>query len=554
MSRKQKSSSKQTTKQPFKPDQTPDSVNRFSSLEALGLPFLLSAILISLSFSPRVNNNSYLLWSFWGAAAFIGLFCLVLLIKNLVNKSSYSFQTVLRPQHYVQALVQLSIFTYWGYYWEPIYDHGLLIVAQLIFAYAFDISLTWLRRERYVLGFGPFPIIFSINLFLWFRDDWFYLQFIMIAIGFLGKEYFRWQREGRWVHMFNPSAFALGLFSLILIVTDTTSLTWGQEIASTLTLAPYIYAVLFLGGLVVMYFFSITLVAMTAAMTLFFMSAVYGWFSGVPYFIDSEIPAAVFLGLHLLITDPSTSPRTPLGKVVFGVLYGVGVFVLYSVLSLFGTPTFYDKLLCVPLLNVSVILIDRWVRSSGVYADLDVTRLFRKLSWIKNGKSWRGPSSLSNIVFMGFWIVFFGSMSLLGGADGKHRGDSVPFWQHACQNGNEKACEKMIQIERNYCGDNSPWACNELGVEFATGLVVKKNVALANDYFSRSCELRFQAACLNLLDPIEPLRSNPGEIDLRLMLREGGRNRFDLSVEDLNLKACEHGWGFSCTQIASVRK
>ena len=159
------------------------------------------------------------------------------------------------------------------------------------------------------------------------------------------------------------AAFALGLFSLALIATGTTDLTWGQEIASTLTLAPHIYTFLFVMGLVVMYFFSITLVAGTAAAVLFGLSAAYSAWAGVPYFVDSEIPAAVFLGLHLLITDPSTSPRTPLGKTAFGALYGVGVFALYTVLASAGAPTFYDKLLCVPLLNLSVRGIDMAVRS-----------------------------------------------------------------------------------------------------------------------------------------------------------------------------------------------
>ena len=59
-----------------------------------------------------------------------------------------------------------------------------------------------------------------------------------------------------------------------------------------------------------MYFFSITLVAGMAAITLFSFSTLYSFGAGVPYFIDSDIPAAVFLGLHLLVTDPSTSPRT----------------------------------------------------------------------------------------------------------------------------------------------------------------------------------------------------------------------------------------------------
>ena len=96
-----------------------------------------------------------------------------------------------------------------------------------------------------MLGFGPFPIVFSTNLFLWFKDDWFALQFVLIAVGFLGKAFVRWERDGKRVHIFNPSAFTLALFSLVLLATGTTDLTWGQEIATTFSLGPRIYMVLF---------------------------------------------------------------------------------------------------------------------------------------------------------------------------------------------------------------------------------------------------------------------------------------------------------------------
>ena len=189
------------------------------------------------------------------------------------------------------------MFAYWGYYWRPVYDYAWLLVAQLVFAYAFDMLLAWSRRDTYVLGFGPFPIIFSTNLFLWFRDDWYYLQFVMIAVGFLGKEFVRWRPRWPAGPHLQPVCLLVGRCSRsVLIGTSTTELTWGQEIASTLTLAPHIYLFLFLIGLVVMYFFSITLIAGSAAVVLFGVSALYSAVTGVPYFIDSEIPTAVFLG------------------------------------------------------------------------------------------------------------------------------------------------------------------------------------------------------------------------------------------------------------------
>ena len=357
----------------------------------------------------------------------------------------------------------------------------------------------------------------------------------MIAVGFMGKEYVRWHREGRNVHIFNPSAFALGIFSLLLIATNTTSITWGQEIASTLTLAPNIYTFLFLIGLVVMYFFSITLVAGMAAITLFSFSTLYSFGAGVPYFIDSDIPAAVFLGLHLLVTDPSTSPRTPLGKLMFGMLYGIGVFALYTLLDLVGVPTFYDKLLCVPLLNLSVIVIDRMVRSIDSEAALNLWK-----------SSWFGGRG--NLAHMSVWILVFGLMSVIGKTDGKHTGDSLPFWQQACADGVANSCQRLVQLQSTYCADNAGWACNELGILYRSGAVVAKDEMLASAYFSQSCELKFQAGCLNLLAEDRFANADPRPLDLRLLLREGSRNLLQWSEADLYARACEHNWAFACSK------
>ena len=509
-------------------------------LQVLTAPAVLTLTLVALSFLPRIQSNLTLVISIWGAAIVLLAWLIMLYLKLRHEHAIRTFQTMLRPQHYVQALVQLAVFAYWGWHWRPVYEFGTLLAAQLIFAYVFDMLLAWSRRETYTLGFGPFPIIFSINLFLWFRDDWFYLQFLMVGIGFLGKEFVRWKREGRTVHIFNPSAFSLGLFSLVLIATGTTNLTWGQEIASTLTLAPMIYLYLFLLGLIVMYFFSITLVSGAAAMVLFGLSALYTSLTGVPYFLDSEIPAAVFLGLHLLVTDPSTSPRSRAGKLVFGGFYGLGVFGLYSLLGAYGAPTFYDKLLAVPLLNLSV---------RGIDALIPVIRRSRVIKLLR--LDW-APLGL-NPVHMAVWIIFFGSMTVMGKTDGMHPGDSLPFWEQACAEDRPTACNRLIQLEASYCGDNSAWACNELGGHYRQGEIVSSDADLALGYFSRACELRFQPACVNLLDPGSFRRINPRALDLRLLLREGGQNLMEMTEPELYERACvQHDWDFACDKIMSA--
>ncbi|MDG2117353.1 MAG: hypothetical protein P8K11_00105 [Gammaproteobacteria bacterium] len=500
------------------------------------LPLTLTIVLAAMAFLPRVQESPRLAGSFLGASLLLLIWQLALLLYVRRTGVAKQFNILIQPQHYVQALVQFSVYIYWGYYWRPVYDHLWLLAGQVVFAFTLGILLAWSRRRTYLLGFGPIPIIFSTNLFLWFRDDWFYLQFLMIFVGFLGKEYIRWQRDGKSSHIFNPSAFGLGLFSLILIFTGTTDLTWASQISSTLTLAPNIYAYLFVAGLVVMYFFSITLVSVAAAITLFALSSFYSAATGVPYFLDSEIPAAVFLGLHLLITDPSTSPRTPLGKTIFGILYGLGVFGLYTLLDLVDQPTFYDKLLCVPLLNLSVILIDRAVRSS---TSTSLTNMWNE-KWLQGH---------ANIGHMGAWVSIFIVVSLLGKTDGRHTGDSLPFWEESCANGLVNSCERLLLIEATYCNDNSAWACNELGAHYRKGEIIAYDDTVAQKYFTQACELNFSAGCINLMSEpnVTSVHAPPKELDLRLMLRQAGKNLMELSSADLLERACDHNWSMRCS-------
>jgi hypothetical protein len=499
------------------------------------LAFTLGLVLVASV--ERMRASPILTWSLWVTAGALLLWQAWLFARTLREDSAPTFTVALRAQHYLQACLQLSVFAYWGWYWRPVYEHAWLLVAQLLFAYAFGILLAWTKRESYALGFGAFPIVLSTNLFLWFRDDWFYLQFVMIAVGLLGKEFVRWNREGRRVHIFNPSAFSLGLFSVVLIVAGATDLTWGQEIASTLSMAPSIYLFLFLIGLVAMFSFSITLVSGLASAVLFGWSASYFSVTGVPYFVDSEIPSAVFLGLHLLVTDPSTSPRTPLGKALFGVLYGASVVALFAGLDLIGAPRFYDKLLAVPLLNLSVQRID------GLAQRIRGTEWWGRLR-----PEW--GSTRPNLIHMAGWIVFFSLMTVTGRTDGRHTGDSVPFWQQACEDGKRRACDRLLDIEYSYCAGNSGWACNELGRHLAEGRIVDLDAELSRDYFVRACEARFQPGCLNLLEPETLVAAPPRTLDLRLLVREGRATLMEMPEPELYARACDHQWSFACEVLA----
>ena len=292
--------------------------NTMHGKKILVLPFVFTLCLAGLTSTGPVRQNPRVFWAFLGVSSVL-LGWNVLLALTLAGRN-IKLEVVPRKQHYIQACAQGLVLLYWGWNWPPVYQFGYFLLAQLLFAYAFDMLLCWTRRDTYGIGFGPFPVIFSINLFLWFKPDWFFLQFVMVALGFAAKHFIRWNKDGRRAHIFNPSSFPLAVFSLVLLATGSSDMTWGKEIANTQFYPPHMYLVLFLIGLPGQYFFGVTLMTMSAVVSTYVFGVVYFASTGIYFFYDSYIPIAVFLGMHLLFTDPSTSPRTELGRIFFGVL------------------------------------------------------------------------------------------------------------------------------------------------------------------------------------------------------------------------------------------
>ena len=511
---------------------------------ALSLPIAFSVGLTGLSLLPSVREHVAQMWSFWGAVAVLFMWTAVLLVLTQRQGRKLALVIELRKQHYLQACAQFSVFLYWGWYWREVYNSFQLIVAQILFAYAFDMLLAWSRRETYTLGFGPFPVIFSINLFLWFKPDWFYFQFLMVAVGFLAKELIRWDKDGRRVHIFNPSSFPLGVFSLGLILTGTTAITWGQEIAQTFELPPHIRLWIFLVGLPGQLLFGVTTMTMSAVVAVFgFGLAYYGIF-GTYYFVDAFVPAAVFLGMHLLFTDPSTAPKTELGRILYGVLYGLGVVALFGLLGRLGAPTFYDKLMAVPLMNMTIQLIDAAARSKWMRS-IDPARLGRALK-----------ARQRNLVYIAIWAVAFVVVSDPMSAYRPRRW--VPFWQQACVEDRRNGCLVLSQIEKQYCTQGSAWACNDLGLLETSGRAAP--VIPSKEAFQRACALRMEAGCANATSSAAAdlgaapayRRSSPAPNDYPILLQEGQGPLEGLFPAELYERACRQGWADGCIRLAGV--
>lgn len=441
-------------------------------------------------------------------------------------------EVTLRKQHYLQAIGQGLVFAYWGWYWPPVYEFVPFILAQLVFAYVLDMLLSWSRSDKYPLGFAPFPIVFSINLFLWFKPEWFYLQFAIVALGFVAKEFLRWKKDGRSAHIFNPSSFPLAVFSLLLLATGSTGITWGPEIATTQFYPPHMYLFLFLIGMPGQFFFGVTTMTMSAVVTAYIFGLSYFALTGVYFFYDSYIPISVFLGMHLLFTDPATSPRTVPGRVLFGMIYGLSTVGLYHLLGSFGAPTFYDKLLQVPLMNLSVRWIDR------------VTGRFQ------SARPW------PNLAYMSVWAVVFLMMSALQGVGDDHPGQWLPFWRQACQDGRRYACPYLADLDQSFCDRGSGYACNEVGLmQIAlsrSGEDLRRlNRADAEEPLRRGCELGFQVACANLTEfrsGSEKFASSPPEeADYPILVQGSKGPIMERDPGKLYVLYCKQGWP-ECSQ------
>ena len=388
------------------------------------LPAMLASALAAIGYVAGARPGSGLWWSFAGAAGVLLAWAMLLIV---VGSRPRSLTVVLRKQHYLQACAQGAVLLYWGWYWRPVADAAPLIAAQLVFAYAFDMLLAWSRRDTYTLGFGPFPVVFSTNLFLWFKPEWFFLQFAMLAVGFAAKELIRWTRDGRSRPHLQPFVVSAG--GLLTRADshrherpdagDRTSPS-ASSTRHTCTCA------LFLVG---------------AARAVPVRCRVDDAFGGGDH-LPSR-PAVLRRDGHVLLlrflrADCGLSRHAPaLHRSLHRTAHRARARDLrrrsteqarwrsMPLLGWLGVPAFYDKLLQVPLLNLSVRLLDRaasspWLRGASIPRESDA----------------RSPSRRRHVAYLTLWAAVF---AVLSAGAGPGRSPSWPvaalLGAHACRRG-----------------------------------------------------------------------------------------------------------------------
>ncbi len=251
----------------------------------------------------------------------------------------------LKITHMLPAAIQVAIYGYWALYWRQLPSLLPMIGLQLVWAFALDALLAVWRTGRWVVRAGPVPIVLSANLVALFAPVSWPLAIAMISLALLSRDFIRHQGK----HVFNPSAFGVSAIGLLNLIWP--SLGYSDR-AHQFDLAPSMTEVVVLLALIVQLRLPVVLSTLGAGLALNTLALM-----GLHVLSPSWAP--VTLILLLFLTDPATIPRSPLGRLLFGLLAGALMGLIGHGLETLNYSDFYAKVVAVPLANLASPALER---------------------------------------------------------------------------------------------------------------------------------------------------------------------------------------------------
>jgi TPR repeat protein len=151
---------------------------------------------------------------------------------------------------------------------------------------------------------------------------------------------------------------------------------------------------------------------------------------------------------------------------------------------------------------------------------------------------------------MSIWGATFVTMSAAGNLGDTHPGQSVLFWQAACDQRRSGACALLESMQSSYCNEGSAWACNEHGIFVAREY---DDQADAFKAFNRACDLGFPVGCENARQHdthANRFASGPPQLsDYPILLQRGKGPVKERDPADLYERACAQGWMSGCASL-----
>jgi hypothetical protein len=263
----------------------------------------------------------------------------------------------LHASHLLPTCIQLLIFSYWALYWQAARSHFISIVGMIAFGLALDILISSCRQNCIFISLRALPIVFSINLFIWYSGKNAWISYFLIAIALSSKLIF--QRNGR--HIFNPSAFAISIAGILWICFPRTF--EYIDISGPLSFPPNMIELIFLASLYPLSRFGGVIVAIAATLGMFvfhlghFVPVFHpsGGFVSAMGTTPNPAPMAFwapwFLTITLLATDPITIPRTFFGRFFYGIAIGTSMDIFSVGMHHWLSSDYFSKVFPVVLAN-----------------------------------------------------------------------------------------------------------------------------------------------------------------------------------------------------------
>ncbi|MDB4928559.1 MAG: Sel1 domain protein repeat-containing protein [Myxococcaceae bacterium] len=258
----------------------------------------------------------------------------------------------LRLPHVIQVCTQSSIYLYWMLYYPAVIQHLPTVAAHLVLGVAADAFFCFARFRSWRVGLSALPVVLSINLFEWF--DW-RGAILAIVVAFGSKAYVH--RGGK--HVFNPSVAGLTVVGILSILVPD-SVHFGSAF-HTLNIPPNMAEWVLLVAFVGQMRFRVSPVAIAAAIALRL----------------AENPAimrpSIIIAMTLLAADPATTPRSDLGKMLFGAVLGFGLPTLSIMMRALHQPDDFAKVMAVAVANalapaldvVAAVIVGEFARLRG---------------------------------------------------------------------------------------------------------------------------------------------------------------------------------------------
>ncbi|MEE2755203.1 MAG: hypothetical protein VYA30_01025 [Myxococcota bacterium] len=299
------------------------------------------------------------------AIALVGLF------SRGDSKTEKSVQFIKNSTLSMRALSLVLLGVYWTYTREISRDDGLLFLLQIPFAYLIAMGMQWRRRTLYRFDLMPLVIVLTLSFFIWFKDQWWALQLVMLALAVSAQTVLTLQTQ-RAVARFNVLGLVLAILSGVLIFGP------GIDVVRDATLGrsdgdkELILVALLLIGFLTYRVRPVLPTAIGALGGTLLVDACWRLGSGAGFFLDTPIPISIVLTILILVPDERSGPMTRSGQLGFGLLFGVLSCCAYEALWTYGglpwgqQLTYFSCFLPFPILGLIVPALEKTAREQPI--------------------------------------------------------------------------------------------------------------------------------------------------------------------------------------------